>query len=412
VEFRSWGKIRLGAAMTSLATTLPGLPPVPAAQAQQPLQPLAITQLDERLDASDLDNLRPLDITLGEPAPIVDLLLLLVRGTRLSIVPDPDITGTFQGELKGVTVRQALEMILQPRGYDYSVQGNLVRVFRRRLETRRYDLNYVITRRTATRTLGTVRSVDEGDLFGDLATGVQTLLSPEGRFNVDKKAAMLQATDYPERLDQIQLYVDAVQNRATRQVQIQAKVIEVVLSTPFENGIDWNQIATRLPAVPAGSVTAGMTIKDYPSLLTALATQGEVNVKSSPTLNTLNNEAVMVRVGTQDVTGGVVLSVTPQISGDGMINMSISPSLTERTGANVSVREADTVVRVHEKETVVITGLMEERVRSEERRVPVIGDVPGLGRLFRSEVSNRRKTDLVILLTPTVITPGMRAARE
>ena len=68
---------------------------------------------------------------------------------------------------------------------------------------------------------------------------MQTLLSPEGRFNMDKKAALLQATDFPDRLDQIQLYLDAVHNRATRQVQIQAKVIEVVLNDEFAAGIDW-----------------------------------------------------------------------------------------------------------------------------------------------------------------------------
>ena len=84
-----------------------------------------------------------------------------------------------------------------------------------------------------------VTGTDDGDIFSDLSAGVQTLLSPEGRFNMDKKAALLQATDYPDRLDQIQLYLDAVQNRATRQVQIQAKVIEVALSEDFSAGLNW-----------------------------------------------------------------------------------------------------------------------------------------------------------------------------
>ena len=78
---------------------------------------------------------------------------MLVRGTRLSVVSDPDVQGTFRGELKDVTLRQAFETILQPHGYDYSAEGNRIRVFKRRLETRRFDLNYVITRRAASRTL-------------------------------------------------------------------------------------------------------------------------------------------------------------------------------------------------------------------------------------------------------------------
>src|SRR5207253_895501 len=127
--------------------------------AQPPLRPLAITQLDERQAGSDLDSTRPVSITVSEPTPITDLLLVLTRDTRLSIVPDPDVDGTFRGDLKDVTLRQALEMILQPHGLDYSVQGNLIRVFRRRVETRIFDLNYVVTRRSGSRSLGASSSV-------------------------------------------------------------------------------------------------------------------------------------------------------------------------------------------------------------------------------------------------------------
>jgi type II secretory pathway component GspD/PulD (secretin) len=118
----------------------------------------------------------------------------------------------------------------------------------------------------------------------------------------------------------------------------------------------------------------------------------------------------------QPVTQGVVLSVTPQVAGDGMINMSISPSITERTGQATSrlgdtvpimaVREADTLVRVHENETIVIAGLMQEKITSDQAKVPVLGDLPVIGGLFRREERTSRKTDLVILLTPTIMTPG------
>jgi MSHA biogenesis protein MshL len=482
VKLRPWGRIRLGAVGVFLVAASQGAAQVPAQPPQQgqatpPLRPLAVTQLDERQQGSDLDNTRPITITLSDPTPITDLLLVLVRDTRLSVVPDPDVQGTFRGDLKDVTLRQALEMILQPHGFDYSVQGNLIRVFKRRLETRRFDLNYVVTRRTGSRTLSASNSItpsenpgmnapggtrgqgssaevtgsDAGDIFTDLSAGVQTLLSPDGKFNMDKKAALLQATDYPDRLDQVQLYLDAVQNRATRQVQIQAKVIEVVLNDEFASGINWNLVIHRagnavsltqeLAPTAGGSFTVGLNIKDFNGLLSAFATQGKVNVMASPTVNALNNEPAVMRVGTQDVffrtttqtdgvtgrilqttvepqaiTQGVVLSVTPQISSDGMINMSISPSLTERTGQAtsrfgdtvpiLSVREADTLVRVHENETIVIAGLMEERMRREEHKVPLLGDLPGVGALFRSTTTSRRKTDLVILLTPTVMTPG------
>jgi MSHA biogenesis protein MshL len=116
------------------------------------------------------------------------------------------------------------------------------------------------------------------------------------------------------------------------------------------------------------------------------------------------------------VTEGIVLSVTPQISTDGMITLSITPTLTERTGHAMSrfgdrvpilsVRGADTLVRVHENETIVIAGLMEERHRPEQRKTPILGHLPGIGSAFRRESTSSRKTDLVILLTPTVMTPA------
>ena len=122
----------------------------------------------------------------------------------------------------------------------------------------------------------------------------------------------------------------------------------------------------------------------------------------------------------QTIKEGVVLSVTPQIAADGIINMSIMPSITERTGTAtsrlgdqvpiVSVRETDTLVRVHQRETIVIAGLMQDRTTVEKSKVPVLGDVPVVGGLFRRDERAKRKTDLVILLTPTVMTPGEIAA--
>ena len=141
---------------------------------------------------------------------------------------------------------------------------------------------------------------------------------------------------------------------------------------------------------------------------------------ASPRVMAMNNEPAVMRVGTQDVffvttsqvdattgqilqtivtpqsiTEGVVLSVTPQISADGIIHLSISPSITERTGTAtsrlgdqvpiVSVRETDTMVRVHEGETIVIAGLMQERTLIDKTKVPVLGDIPMVGGLFRRE---------------------------
>jgi type II secretory pathway component GspD/PulD (secretin) len=100
--------------------------------------------------------------------------------------------------------------------------------------------------------------------------------------------------------------------------------------------------------------------------------------------------------------------------------MSINPSITERTGVAtsrlgdtvpiISVRETDTLVRVREGETIVIAGLMQDRTSTDETKVPILGDVPFLGSLFKRTEKRRSKTDLVILLTPTIMGPNGVAA--
>src|SRR5439155_10058255 len=92
--------------------------------------------------------------------------------------------------------------------------------------------------------------------------GVQTLLSEQARFNVDRKAGLLQVTDFPERLDRVASYLDAAQDRVHRQAQIDARVIEVELSDPKAQGIDWTAVAAQL----VGDLTPAQRAAPRPSL--------------------------------------------------------------------------------------------------------------------------------------------------
>ena len=144
-----------------------------------PASPLPLTQLDDRTLSADLDN-RVSTLTFAQPVAIRDLLLLLVRGTSLSVVPDPGFSGTFIGELKNVTVRQALGLILPPLGLDYAVDGSIVRVFRREPETRLFDINYVAAARTGTAVVG---APEEGGTFARVSTTTtyRCVRRPDGR---------------------------------------------------------------------------------------------------------------------------------------------------------------------------------------------------------------------------------------
>jgi type II secretory pathway component GspD/PulD (secretin) len=371
-------------------------------QRPTPMPTLPLTQLDERVLAGDLDN-RAFTLTFAQPVPVKDLLLLLVRGTSLSIVPDPSVGGTFIGELKNVTVRQALGLILRPLGLDYSLDGGVVRVFRREAETRIFDLNYIATRRVGQaivsadggpRTSASVASSTTTDLFEELANGVRTLLTERAAFNVDRKAGLLQVTDFPERLDRVAIYLEAVQDRVHRQVQIDARVIEVEPTDAKAPGIDWPSVAAKMSGAATADIPVatrqtmnGLRVTDVAKLLGLLGEQGTVTVVANPRMLTLNNEPSIVRTETMS------FSVTPQISGDSVLTLSLTPIVKAPT-----VIESDMLARVVDGETLVIAGFTRDREFKEKKAVGISG-----GWFGRSTVVTRKRVELVILLTAKIV---------
>jgi MSHA biogenesis protein MshL len=375
-----------------------------AMQAPRPpaMPPLPLTQLDERLLAVDLDN-RAFSLTFAQPVPVRDLLLLLVRGTNLSVVPDPTISGTFIGELKNVTVRQALGLILRPLGLDYSLDGSVVRVFRREAETRIFDLNYAVTERVGQatvsadggpRTVASVTTSAKADVFQELANGVRMLLTERATFNVDRKAGLLQVTDFPERLDRVAIYLETVQDRVHRQVQIDARVIEVEPKDEKAAGVDWASLAVKMSGAPTAEFPVatrqtmnGLRVTDVGKLLSLLAEQGTVTVIANPRLLTLNNEPSIVRTETMS------FSVTPQISGDSVLTLSLTPIVR-----SPAVVESDMLARVADGETLVVSGFTRDREIKEKKAVGING-----GWFGRGTVVTHRRVEMVILLTARIV---------
>jgi len=374
---------------------------------QQPARPpaqmptLPLTQLDERGLATDLDA-RTFTLTFAQPVPIKDVLLLLVRGTNISIVPDPAVGGSFIGELKNVTVRQALGLILRPLGLDYALEGSVVRVFRREPETRIFDLNYIAAERKAASKVGdeaarsqaSVSTAIAGDVFGDLANGVRTLLTDRAAFSVDRKAGLLQVTDFPERLDRVAIYLEAIEDRLHRQVQIDARILEVEVNDEKAAGVDWAAVAAQFSgAPPAGQRAAlrpsltGLRVTDVQKLLDLLAAQGKVSVLASPRMLTLNNEPAIVR------TDAATFSVTPQIAGDGVVTVSLSPIV--KSPAPI---ESDMLARVADGETLVVSGVTRDREVRERRNLGRSG-----GWFGRGTVVTRKRVEVVLLLTPKIV---------
>jgi len=193
----------------------------------------------------------------------------------------------------------------------------------------------------------------------------------------------------------------------------------------------------------------GATSHDLAVVLDAIATQGQVRVVSSPRVAALNNQPAVIKVATEQTffsldrqtnteagvqqdtftvdkekyTIGVVLDIVPRIADDGTIIMGVHPSVTDFAGEDVfppgakgadilanapilKVRELDTVVRLKDRETLVIAGLIRQEDRDEVDQVPLLGDIPFLGALFRHTRQVKRGSELVIFLTPRIVHGG------
>jgi type II secretory pathway component GspD/PulD (secretin) len=370
------------------------------------MPPLPLMLLDERGPAGELDS-RTVTLTFAQPVPVRDVLLLLVRGTNLSLIPDSSITGAFTGELKNVTVRRALDSILPPLGLAYSVEGAFIHVFGRERSTRIFNINYIAAERSATSTLGgyalddaglssaSVATVTTADLFADLAKGVQTLVSTGATFNLDRKAGLLQVTDFPERLDRVSDYLDAVEGRIQRQVAFDARIVEIELKDAAAAGVDWALIGAGLSggsepnatAAPARRSLTGMRITDLSRFMSLLGEQGKVATLQSNQLVTLNNEPAIVRSET------LTLTVTPQIASDGVVMLSVTPMLKAP-----AIAEADMLARVADGETLVISGFTLNRDVRERKNLGVKG-----GWFGRGTTVTPKRVELLILLTPKVL---------
>ena len=268
---------------------------------------------------------------------------------------------------------------------------------------------------------------------------------------------MASPTDYQNLLQVVQKL-----DRKRRQVFVQASIVEISLDRAKELGIQWgffggassgdvatagiyDPFSTLSPffaavgqLASAGLLPAKMqlnTAANFPFILKAMQSSGMLNILSSPTILTSDNKEAEIFVGenvpflgTSTINGatsqqsierkdtGITLKITPQITDGDYIKLDVLQEISalkdtinigvSSTDRSITKRSAKTSVIVKDQETVAIGGLISEIERSSETRVPLLGDLPLVGYLFRSKTSKMEKTNLILLLTPKVIKDG------
>ncbi len=296
--------------------------------------------------------------------------------------------------------------------------------------TRVYALNYA----DAEKMRGTLQDVltpGVGTVSVDARTNTVMVTDLEGA--MPKLDAMLRAFDEPEG-----------------EVLIEAKIVNIELNDEQNLGVDWQQAfggaqtKTRvnfrtLADIVDGSGTGAAlkflsTSGDIRIVVEALKKFGKVETVANPRITVLNNQEAKILVGTKEAfvtvtttiptTGSVVTSpqiefvdvgtklfVTPNVKRDGHVQLKIRPEVStakvETFQSNripiVSTTEAETIVLVKSGSTLVIGGLMNTKIERTKQQVPWLGDLPILGAAFSSQVDSKKKTELVVFLTPQII---------
>ncbi len=339
------------------------------------------------------------------------MLRLVVSGTPFSLAIDSGVSGAFRGELHDLTLREALSTLLGPLGLDFFVEGTVLRITPHRVDTRQFDLNVLDVRRELQRTTGNASAsltstVPGGDVFAAIAEGVRALLSDTGRVHIDRRAGLATVTDFPERLDRVGLYLETLETRSSREVRLQTQAFDVMLK-PGASSIDWRAVRQSL-GMPADAPMAGL-VSDLAALRTALATQGDIRPLWSPEVTTINNEPALLRIDTPGV-ASLTLTVLPQISADGVIQIAMTHSWQDRGGERRDgflkttpierTSEADTVTRVASGTALVVSGLL--------RPVQIPKQATGAAALFGAQPKQDGYAELVVLLRPTIVTTGTR----
>lgn len=296
--------------------------------------------------------------------------------------------------------------------------------------------------------------------FADIKNYLTELITPGvGQLIVDERSSKVVVSDFPQRLVRIKKLMEEFDEQS-RQVLIIGEIIEVNIDDKFQSGIEWDKIfrsvsggnpdlVAKFPVTPAlssyGKISVGtLAGNDYNVVMNMLSEYGNTKVLTRPRIVAVNKEEAKVLVGTREafvsssqsqgesttvtaesvqfIDVGLKLVVVPTIGSDGFITMKIKPEISSvidtiytTAGTRVPIvktSQSETVVKVKNGCMLIIAGLLQETDSKDDSGLPVLSRVPFLSHLFSAKTKEKEKSELVIFITPTIITGESNVDRE
>lgn len=421
--------------------------------------------------------------------PVRNVLQLIAEYNGFNLVVSDSVTGNLTLRLDGVPWQQVLDIILQVKGLDKQIEGNVVLVApqaeldaqqKQRLEQARMEEELGNLSSELVQ-INFAKASDIAALIG--GEGEVSMLSSRGNINVDERTNSLLIRDLTTNIEVIKGIIEAL-DIPVKQVQIEARIVTVSEGNLQDLGVRWGVSNTNGSFSTGGSIESNLAnanrhgqngrgglmdgddldfaggdqkvgIDDFLNVnlaatssnassiafqvaklgsdtlldleLSALQAESKAEIISSPRLITTNKQPAYIEQGTEipyleaSSSGATSVSfkkavlslkVTPQITPDNRLVLDLSvtqdrPGEVVKTGDGEAVaidtQRIGTQVLVDNGETVVLGGIYQHSVQTSVDKVPLLGDIPYLGALFRRSYENYGKSELLIFVTPKVI---------
>jgi len=405
----------------------------------QDLPPKELVEVPKERGVEKFSQLISVDY---KEAELSSVLRSLSYSYNLNLVATKDIKGKVNVSLRDVTLEEALNAILNVNGYTFTRKDNLIYITSgpglegMDMVTEVISLKYLTA--------------------AEASSLLAKTISSKGDIRINESTNSLLLTDFPANIEKVKEVLKEI-DVAPIQVLIEAKLVDITEKDYQNFGVSYTvdykptltgslfsssessfqeELAGSLTMTGPSSTLSGgqlkittLALKNFPSVtatLDALIQANKAHLLASPSILTLNNKEARIIIGerypykeqTQTTTGttettkfvdiGTTLRVTPQVSPDGWITMSVHPEVSSlyeslTAGPRITTREADATVRVKDGETIVIGGLIKRQDDRIKSRIPLLGHIPILGWLFSKASSDLVSTELVVFITPHVI---------
>ncbi len=371
-----------------------------------------------------------------------------------NIITGPEVKGLVTVHLENVPWRRALDLVLRANGYAAREEDGVIRVAAwDKFLNEEIKMQEALKKREELEPLATRIITVSFARADELMSTLRGLLSSRGKIEVDTRTNSLIVSDIEQRVDQIEKMAYELDSE-TPQVEIVAKLVDVDARLTRDLGIKWEATGVKMKGVQGehSMVVDATGSIDESSQETALSTpeaklvigkvegpagaleatiqalerDNRANIISNPRITTLNNREARIIVGkkiplivtdeagnpiTQLTTVGIQMRVTPHVnSKTGEITLDLHPEVSDLSaqatvqgGIIIVTAEADTRVMVKNGETAVIGGLIRTNESYYETGVPILRNLPLVGRFFGSKSKANEKRELLIFVTPRIV---------